>query len=68
MITCKHATELMSQGLDRKLSLFERLRLRAHLFICSGCRNTGRHFRFLRIAIRHHPSHPEATIQHDKEH
>jgi len=55
MISCKHATELMSQGLDRQLSLGERLRLRLHLFICIGCRNTLKHFRFLREAIRKHP-------------
>lgn len=66
MIACKHATELMSQGLDRKLSLYERLRLRAHLLICSGCRNTGKHFRFLREAVRHHPWHPgQGDHSHD---
>jgi hypothetical protein len=55
MISCKHATELMSQGMDRRLSLRERLRLRLHLFVCVGCRNTSRHFRFIREAIRRHP-------------
>lgn len=65
MTTCKHATELLSQGLDRKLSLAERLRLRAHLLICSGCRNAGRHFRFLREAVRQHPWHPDADSRSD---
>lgn len=55
MISCKHATELISQGLDRRLTLAERLRLRLHLFICSGCRNTRKHFRFLRKALSQHP-------------
>jgi len=55
VISCKHATELISQGLDRRLSLAERLRLRLHLFICIGCRNTLRQFRFLRKALLQHP-------------
>lgn len=55
MISCKHATELLSQGLDRPLSLAERLRLRLHLFICVGCRTTREQFRFLRKALARHP-------------
>lgn len=55
VINCKHATELISQGLDRRLSFGERLRLRLHLFICIGCRNTLRQFRFLRKALSRHP-------------
>ena len=50
MISCKHATELMSQGLDRRLTWGERLGLRLHLFICIGCRRTIAQFRFLRQA------------------
>lgn len=34
---CKQATGLVSQSLDRKLSLAERLALRYHLFICRAC-------------------------------
>ena len=56
MTTCKHATELLSQGLDRHLSFSERLRLRLHLLICSGCTNTAAHFRFLRNALARHPA------------
>lgn len=55
MMSCKHATELMSQGLDRPLSRSERLRLRLHLLLCLGCRRTQAQFRFLRDAMRQHP-------------
>lgn len=55
MISCRKATELMSQGLDRRLSPGERLSLRLHLLFCIGCRNTQRQFRFLREAISRHP-------------
>jgi len=55
MMSCRHATEMMSQGQDRRLSFGERVSLRVHLMICVGCRNTLNHFRFLRDAISSHP-------------
>ena len=55
MISCKRATQLMSQGMEQKLSLRQRLALRLHILMCAGCRNTLRHFHFLREAIRKHP-------------
>lgn len=38
MLTCKKATRLMSDSLDRPLGRGERLNLRLHLFFCRGCR------------------------------
>ncbi len=38
MISCKKATELICQSLDRPLSFWERLELRLHLWMCGGCR------------------------------
>lgn len=52
MMSCKEAAQLMSQDLDRKLSLVERLGLQLHLVICQGCRATERHFAFLHAAAR----------------
>lgn len=52
MMNCKEATQLLSQDLERKLSLPERLGLRLHLLICRGCRATERHFAFLHTAAR----------------
>ena len=37
MISCKEASRLMSQGLDRDLGLGQRASLRLHLFICTSC-------------------------------
>jgi predicted anti-sigma-YlaC factor YlaD len=59
MMKCKQASELMSQGLDRPLSAGEKISLRLHLLMCSGCRNTRKQFDFLRQAIRRHPHKPE---------
>jgi hypothetical protein len=52
MMSCKEATLLMSQNLDRRLGLMERIGLRLHVLICIGCRNTQQHFEFLRQLAR----------------
>ena len=52
MLTCKEASRLVSQGLDRKLGFGERLRLRVHLLICDACANFRRQLDFLRKAVR----------------
>jgi hypothetical protein len=51
-ITCKQATHLVSQGLDRELGGLERLRLRIHLAICDGCTNFRKQMDFLRRAMQ----------------
>lgn len=51
-LTCKEATHLVSEGLDRDLGLLERVRLRLHLLICDGCANFSRQVAFLREAVR----------------
>jgi hypothetical protein len=51
MLTCKEATRLVSQGLDRRLGLAERLALRLHLVICDGCTNFSKQVAFLRRAL-----------------
>ncbi len=52
MLSCKEATQLVSQGLDRRLSLVERLMLRLHLAICEGCTNFSRQMAILRKAMQ----------------
>jgi predicted anti-sigma-YlaC factor YlaD len=52
MLSCKEAGMLLSQALDRRLSLRERLALRLHLAICEGCRRFERQMAFLRTACR----------------
>lgn len=52
MMNCKEATQLLSQGQERTLTLVERLGLKLHLLICKGCRASERHFDFLRTAAR----------------
>ena len=52
MMSCKQATELMSQEKDRKLGLAERVGLRLHLMMCAGCENYRRQMDVLRNACR----------------
>lgn len=52
MLSCRQATELMSQELDRPLRVGERLGLRLHVLICNGCSNYRRQMDVLRVACR----------------
>ena len=52
MLSCKEASRLLSQGLDRNLGFGERVALRVHLAICDGCTNFKNQVAFLRRAVR----------------
>ncbi len=52
MLDCKQASQLISQSLDRPLTLHERFALKLHLFICEFCRQFSRHMQTLRVAIK----------------
>jgi Putative zinc-finger len=51
MLTCKEATRLVSQGLDRRLGFGERMALRVHLLLCDGCTHFKKQTAFLRKAM-----------------
>ena len=50
-LTCKEASRLLSQGLDRDLGLAEQLALRLHLAVCTACARVNAQLAFLRRAI-----------------
>ncbi len=52
MMNCKQATQLMSQELDRTLRWRERVALRMHVLMCSGCANFRKQMAFLRKVCR----------------
>ncbi len=56
MLSCKEASRLMSQALDRKLGVKERLLLRFHLMMCAACSRVERQFLLLRRAIATFPT------------
>jgi hypothetical protein len=49
---CKNITRLLSDALDRPLTVGEWLAVRLHLPTCSGCRNYRKHIGLIRAAAR----------------
>ncbi len=45
--SCHYASRLASDSLDRPLSLWERLRLKLHLSICSNCQNCDNNLKLM---------------------
>jgi len=48
---CRQATKIASDGLDRRLSAWEILRLKLHLLLCGNCRNFDRSIHILHQAV-----------------
>jgi len=51
MFTCKQASKLISQSLDRPLTWSEKLQLKLHLLICNPCTQFKRQLNMLRTAL-----------------
>jgi hypothetical protein len=51
-MNCQKASQILSQSLDRKLSLRERLSLRLHLTICDACTAFGQHLKLMRMTVK----------------
>jgi predicted anti-sigma-YlaC factor YlaD len=50
-LSCREASRLLSQSMDRPLGLAEQVRLRLHLTLCDACRNFNRQLEVLRRAV-----------------
>jgi len=59
MPTCKQAVKMLSESLDHKLPLVERVGLRIHILICAACAIYERQMHFLRKAAHKFPEHQE---------
>lgn len=49
--TCREVHRLVSEGLDRNLTLVERTRMRLHLLICDACTNFDKQMLLIRRAM-----------------
>jgi len=49
---CKEASKLASDGLDRNLSLWERLKLQIHMSMCEKCKNCNETMKLIRNATK----------------
>jgi hypothetical protein len=54
-LSCKAASHLMSEDLDRDLNLRQRASLRLHLFICKACSRVKTQLDFLHRAAPRYP-------------
>jgi predicted anti-sigma-YlaC factor YlaD len=50
--TCREVHRLVSEGLDRDLTLIERTRMRLHLMVCQACTNFSAQMALIRRAMR----------------
>lgn len=55
LLSCEHASRMVSESMDRPLTLRERVTLRMHLMMCSFCTRFSRQMRFLRQATNQFP-------------
>ena len=53
--TCREVHRLVSEGMDRDLSLVERVRLRLHLLVCTACTRFSGQMALLRGAMHAFP-------------
>lgn len=63
MLSCKKASRLMSEALDRKLGMGERIALRFHTMMCSACSRVERQMALLRRAVSEFPAPEDAPGQ-----
>lgn len=59
MISCKHATELISKAMEEPLTFKEKCSLEIHLFICEFCEQFRTHLSILRKALSRSDEHSE---------
>ena len=52
MLNCQQVTRLYSESLERTATLQERMSLKMHVMMCSGCRNFGKQMHTLRQVAR----------------
>ncbi len=52
MMNCQQATRLISESQDRALPLSQRVSLKVHLIMCSGCKNFSLQVPFLSQAMK----------------
>ena len=52
MLSCEQDTRLLSESQERPLTLSEKMNLKVHTAMCSGCREFGRQLSSLRMLIQ----------------
>ncbi len=50
--TCREVHQLVSERMDRKLTMMERMRVGSHLIVCGACTRFNEQMALLRRAMR----------------
>ncbi|NMM36933.1 MAG: zf-HC2 domain-containing protein [Glaciimonas sp.] len=59
MLNCQQVTRLYSESQERALTLQERMSLKVHVMMCSGCRNFGKQMHTLRHIAHTYAKRPD---------
>jgi len=62
MRSCRDISALVSQELDKKLSLGERFAVWLHVMMCIRCRNFRTQSQFIRKAARHYTDNLQSRL------
>ncbi len=62
MRSCRAISALVSQGLDKELSLRERFSVWLHVMMCTRCRNFQTQSRFIRKAARRYTDELQSRL------
>lgn len=68
MLNCREATRLLSDAQERRISTKDRVALKFHLMMCSGCRNFAHQMDTLRDISHHYAKDPENTNPPEHKH
>ena len=52
MLSCKNASQIISQSLDRSLTIRERFALQLHLLICKYCKRFSQQLQTIRVNLK----------------
>lgn len=63
MMSCKMASHLISDAMDRRLSRWERLSLGWHLLVCRLCKRYQRQLMLIRIVLKSQARVPDAATE-----
>ncbi|RFC36909.1 MAG: hypothetical protein DID90_2727553570 [Candidatus Nitrotoga sp. LAW] len=62
MMNCRDATRLISEAQEQPLSIAERVSLKLHVIICSGCQNFNDQLGTLRLMTRAYAKEKTSTL------
>jgi len=62
MLSCKDATNSLSDHIDAELSFFDRISMRLHFLVCSDCKRAAANMRSLVASMHGRPPAPDAVL------